>query len=730
MEEFIIQLQAILDREKSKNNINKDIEALQEMVNKLKLQATLDPKAAQNLADEIGKLINQKIVISNIGVDQNTLSKTGKQVGQVISDSAEKAISNVGSKSIGKYFKVSSSDSHQFQVEMEKLVSGWTDGKGKLTDLKIDTRTSFDKEVGENIERLHQATVTYKNELDEVIKKTIAWRQIGTTLNAKGEEVALRGFVEVAGQYSKSLDTVNAKTDSFVERQKKAVTDLSNNLNKIYKGGIDQNSDKPIKNAENLSELKSRYDEIVSAIGRVGTASKSSFADEQNSVKTLISNLQILIREYKNAETVATSLRSKDISTVKSQYSSKLDNLITNMKSSGVYTNGFQKGADNLTSMLNSATDASGLTAFLNGLDKLDAGYKRAKVSAEAFNRTQKVGISVSGLQSKISDLQRISPEIDKFKTEINGADVTVQSLSDDLSKVSTQGDFSVVNAKWKAFTDAAKAAGIAVTEVGDKSITTAKQVNAMTDAAGLSIRGVLKNSLSKLLQMFGGYNIVSQFNIQLRKAWEEAQELDASITSLGKICDELADRSSFPAYIDKSISKAKELCTDVNDLLYAVTEFKKLGNTLENSEILAEYAIRLQNVGDTNIDTAISSIKTAMATFDEIGGYTDNEYEKKVEAYIDLINNLSNKFSIDAESLAGAVRISAGTLVEANTSIEEAASIITAANKYYDDPSYLANTIKIGALRLRASKTSDEAKELAELGENIDDLAESTSNL
>ncbi len=251
-----------------------------------------------------------------------------------------------------------------------------------------------------------------------------------------------------------------------------------------------------------------------------------------------------------------------------------------------------------------------------------------------------------------------------------------------------------------------------------------------ITGNSGLTMTDALKNGFSKILQLFGGHGIIMQFAAQLRNAWTEAKELDASIVSLSKVCDELADRRSFPAYIDKSISKAKVLCTDVNDLLYAVTEFKKLGNSLENSEILAEYAIRLQNVGDTDIDTAISSIKTAMASFDEIGGYTDNEYENKVEAYIDLINNLSNKFSIDAESLANAVRISAGTLTEANTSIEEATSIITAANKYYDDPAYLANTLKIGALRLRASKTSNEAKKLAEMGENVDDLAESVSKL
>ena len=251
-----------------------------------------------------------------------------------------------------------------------------------------------------------------------------------------------------------------------------------------------------------------------------------------------------------------------------------------------------------------------------------------------------------------------------------------------------------------------------------------------LTGNSGITMTKALKNGLSKILQLFENHGIIAQFMTQLHNAWAEAKELDASMTSLSKVCNELADKSSFPAYIDKSISKAKELCTDVNDLLYAVTEFKKLGNTLENSEILAEYAVRLHTVGDTNMNTAISSITTAMNSFDEIGGYTDRDYEKKAEAYIDLINNLSNQFSVDAESLANAVQISAGTLAEANTGIEETAAMIAAVSQYSEDPASLANTLNIGALRLRASKTSDEARELTELGENIDDLAESTSEL
>ena len=48
-------------------------------LNALQLQATLDPNAAQKLADDIGRLLNQKITISNINVDTVSGIKAGQQ---------------------------------------------------------------------------------------------------------------------------------------------------------------------------------------------------------------------------------------------------------------------------------------------------------------------------------------------------------------------------------------------------------------------------------------------------------------------------------------------------------------------------------------------------------------------------------------------------------------------------------------------------------------------------
>ena len=251
------------------------------------------------------------------------------------------------------------------------------------------------------------------------------------------------------------------------------------------------------------------------------------------------------------------------------------------------------------------------------------------------------------------------------------------------------------------------------------------------TNNAGLTWGDKFKASISRYTQFFSGASFVYAMVNQLRNAWTEAKTLDDRLVDLQKVTDEIANRDSLYKYFDRAMSKAQDLNVKVDSLIYAITEFKKLGWSLSDAEMGGEWATILENVGDVSIDTAIGSIKTAIASFDEIGGYTDMQMDKKLEAYTDLINNMSNKYSIDAEGLAEAICLSAGTLTEAHTSIEQAATMFATANKYYNDPSYLGHTVKIGSLRMRASEgDSDAIAELEDMGEEIDNLAEATSSL
>ncbi len=84
MNEFLIELQAILNSEISKGNINKSITSLQNQIDKLKLQAEIDPKTIFNLKRQIEKATNQSISFSNINLNSGHIEKTGQQIGSSI----------------------------------------------------------------------------------------------------------------------------------------------------------------------------------------------------------------------------------------------------------------------------------------------------------------------------------------------------------------------------------------------------------------------------------------------------------------------------------------------------------------------------------------------------------------------------------------------------------------------------------------------------------------------
>ena len=633
MDEFLIQLQAILDKAKSEENIKKGIGRMQHRLDKLKIQAELDPKAAQKLANDIGKLLSQKITISNIGINQNSLSKTGQQIGQIISDGAEKAISNVTSKNIGKYFKVNSSDSRQFQAEMEKLVSGWTNGKGKVTDINIQTRTSYDKDAGENIERLHQATVTYKNELDEVIKKTIAWRQIGTTTNAKGEEVALRGFVEVAGQYSKAIDTVSAKTDNFVKKQNRMATSLQNTINQITSRAFDQNSSKPITSEASLGKLNTQVAYVENAMHDLRNSTSATFDDAVIKVRNEISELRILESELRKADNVSTKMKGVDITSGLAIARNDLEKFKADAKDFPQIT----KTIQDLDAAIGKVGDASSLNAFNDQLRVARSELSKIKSEVNTSNRNEKVGINVSGLQSQIADLQRISPAIDKFKAEINGAEVTVQNLYNDLAKVNTQSDFSVVKSKFKAFTDAAKSAGIAVTDVGNSASQSVKE--------------------SSLLLK------------ELEKSYQNIKNLQIQKSTLDPIVD-----SSKISKLNEEITKAKN---DYNNTFrsasvngnFDISAWKEIKSTIDSatkSKIEYNNAGKIDYLNDqkNNLSNTLSNLKSSLI---ENGLYTD-ELKQKIETLESELVNISNKGDLSTfkENLK-AIESEIGTLSQVN---------------------------------------------------------------
>ena len=206
----------------------------------------------------------------------------------------------------------------------------------------------------------------------------------------------------------------------------------------------------------------------------MGNASSDTFITEQNNVKTLISNYKSLVSEFRNAENVSTKMKGTDFASGLSIARNDLEKFKADAKDFPQII----QTINDLDTAISKVGDASSLNKFNDDLRVARSELAKIKSETSANNRNEKVGINISGLQSKIADLQKISPEIDKFETEINGAKVTVQSLLTDLSKINTQSDFSVVNAKFSAFTKAAESSGIAIRDFGNVTDSLAKRAD------------------------------------------------------------------------------------------------------------------------------------------------------------------------------------------------------------------------------------------------------------
>ena len=584
----------------------------------------------------------------------------GRNFGQLISSSAEQAISNVSSTGINKYFKVSASDSNAFRKEMDKLVSSWTNGKGKLTDIKIQTRTSYDKDADENIERLHQAQVTYNNELGETIKKTIAWRRIGTTQNAKGEDIPLRGFVEVSSQYSKSLDIAKSKTDNFVKQQKQAASNLKNTVNQISTNALDKNASKAIKNDANRQAIENQVNTVRQAITELENADSSTFTDAQIKVKDEISNLKILVKEMQNAESTATALRSKPIDVVKDETLKKVKGLEADIKKAGVTSTDLETYVTQMNNALKKPIDASGINDVLNIYAKARAELGSLKKEASADSSLEKAKIKADGLISEINKASADNSGLSSWKTTINGVETSVNSLVSELGNVKNAGDVSVISEKWKTFSKEAKSAGVIASETGislgkiQENFSTGKySANSSIYESQLS-KYIGKNS-DALSQMRKDASEYMDIQDQLSKHFDGSQILDDNtLIQLGNRMETLQKQMknnwtqiTKDATLNSSMAFDKEMNNIVQKFQDNQDKLKNLKSTVSKDSSL------LGSSGYDKITSQINQAEQAIQRLNTELAKGNNANLDNLTSDLKEVNSLTKKATTEYEKLS-----------------------------------------------------------------------------
>ena len=638
--EWQLGLIAGLDGTKSKSQLNSDINGLAKQLDKLKLYAEIDQNQVTQLQQQLKKL---QIELNNVTVSDAVIN------GLVSKINAGLQNVNIGNINVGNVNNQAQQVGQQIGQQINQGVSQGLGNNSRVLDTfkrslqnigmgsgEIDTVATRINNLNVQIESLNQSVSrnSGKNGNRSILSVDIS----GT--DQFGQAIKLTEQYDITtGKLIRSLDAVSsaqqkagASTNAFAQQQSRAVSNLTNQINQLNRAATDQNASRPITDSSHLDSLSVAYDEIVAAIQKMGTASSNTFVEEQNHVKELISNYKSLVSEYKNAENVSTKMKGTDFASGLSIAKNDLEKLKADAKD-------FPQLVQTINTLDNAITnvgDTSSLNAFNDQLRVARAELAKIKAEVSAVNRSEKVGINVSGLQSQIADLQRISPEIDRFEAEINGAKVTVQSLLADLNAVNTQGDFSVINSKWKAFTNAAKSAGIAITEVGTKSDSaipaSQKRINNLANAM-LSFK---TNNSAMSKELSNDLDVMYRSLINGANLSEaEVKELETRFTSLklqvreagnlgksfeDKLKDNVANFMSWgfaTGLTTRGLQLLREMYNAVYDIDTAMTDLYKVTDETDEkyNEFLMNACENAQELGRT-----VSSLIEQTANWAKLG--------------------------------------------------------------------------------------------------------------
>lgn len=495
--DFQIELFGGLDISKSKSKINSDIETLKKQIKELEISAKIDVNVSKNLEKQLNNL---SVKLSDVKVDPKALTKMvgeinnalrGIQIPNINIGNGSNNIANQARQTgqqVGQQFQAGVSQGLDSSTKvLDDFIRSLDNVRSDLVNMGVGTVPEVIDDIASRIQNLGVQIQSISHSVNAGGKKNVLSVDI-SGIDKYGQAIKLTEKYDLAnGELIKNINDVSTaqqkagtSTDTFIEKQKKAVNQAQTTLDSIKSAYEDKNVSKPIKTEASIKQLTNQYEEAQKAINNLDSANKSNFIERQNEAKTQIAALRDLVTKLRNADNVSIKLKGIDLQSGINIAKNDLEKF----KSEAKDFSKIKQTIEDLEESSNNIGDAAGLNEFTDKLRVARSELSKIKSETASENRKKKVDTNVSGLKSKIAELERLNPGIKDFSTQIANTTVTVKSLLDDLSKINTQGDFSVINTKFKAFRDAAKAAVYAVSDVVTNS-KTIDNIKSATDGTG-----------------------------------------------------------------------------------------------------------------------------------------------------------------------------------------------------------------------------------------------------
>lgn len=624
------------------------------------------------------------------------------------------------------------------------------DNKGEAEEyFNILSKTvSVQEKFGEN-KNLESFIVEVKNAEGVVEKLTYKYNELTDAFEYSGGSINDNGVI-------KQMNMISAKADI-----------LQTKLEKLKANYSDQNASRPIKDSSNISALSEQYNKVSQAIENVRNADNTTFSSMVSNAQTEISVLESMVAQFKNAENVATQMKSVDISSGIAQAQERLGKLKAN-------SSGFEQMTQTIHELdvaIEGVGDKSSLDNFLNQLKVAEAQLGRVKAEAKEFAKVNEIQLSLDNgdydkkFETLKASYEKLGLTSDEVKVKINEVSIALDKLKEKNLDSLVQDEKNFANAlkksqneasilkldleniynpkkqlklstdiqNWlsknsRASKDAKDSLNAYYRELsgGRVSVDRLNYIRQELDKIDATQRGLgklgknLKDQFAEAGRSFTQWLSVSSgimaLVYQLQRIPKEVIKINSAMIELKKVSN--ASASEVSKYFDEAAESAKRYGSSVSDMINATADWSRLGYNLPDSKKLAEIATLYTNVGDgIDMSSANQSLISTLQGF-------QLEAEDAL-SIIDKFNEVANNFPIDTAGIGEALQRSAASFYAANTDLSKSIALITGTNSVVQDPDAVGNMWKTVSMRIRSAK-----QELEEAGEETDGMVESTAQL
>lgn len=273
-----------------------------------------------------------------------------------------------------------------------------------------------------------------------------------------------------------------------------------------------------------------------------------------------------------------------------------------------------------------------------------------------------KINAKVLGdLPSVAESLGPLSTEIANTKEFLAGLNME-GTLSDDMfKKLSTD----VANVEKQM------SKGNITFDEGTKSLDKIKN-SAKGTSSGLKAMGKeLLSAAGKFTAWYLIAGVVTGVIGLLKDMVKSVVELDSALVDLNKVFD--GTKAELEEVTDRAYKAANALATTGTEVIKSITNFKRMGYTIEEAESLGELAIVMTNISE-NITSASDAADMLGSIMKGLG--VDSDYALSI---LNRLNEVSNNNAISFDDLSKMVQQSAATMKILGNNIDETIGLLTA---------------------------------------------------